>query len=320
EPIPLHRDPTISGILTEGTTGLSFGDQGALLKSIQQLILNLTIQVMDLSQQLKDRDQQFKELQSLVKEVNQTVNQGVHTPETKPTGVNEDIIMFLLINMEGAAAARALPHITLVGKRNAIIRTPEDFAWEFKKTFDNPDATTAAEQKITELAQTTTAAYMANFWTLQLEIDWNENALQAQYQQGLNWQVRTQLAMMTPQPWTLEDLMEAAICIDNVRHKLEASRPPWDSKPSTQKTTAQLKGTSSGTQVKEGNPTYVSTKEQEKRHAANQCIKCGRKGHRAAVCCTGWLGPGMVKDWEDKKKAKETTKVAKAGESESEKE
>ncbi|CAE6457561.1 unnamed protein product [Rhizoctonia solani] len=237
-------------------------------------------------------------------------------------GNDKDIIMFLLINMEGAAAAWALPHITLVGKRNAIIRTPLDFVQEFKKAFDNPDATTTAEWKIMKLAQsTTTAAYTADFRTLQLKINWNKNTLWAQYQRGLNWQVRTQLAMMMPQPQNLEDLMEAAVCIDNVRCKLEASRPPRDSKPSQpQKPATTPKGTSSGTQVKEGNPTYISAKEREKRCAANQCIKCGCKGHRAAVCCTGWLGPGMVKDREDKRKAKETAKIAKANNLELEKE
>jgi hypothetical protein len=40
---------------------------------------------------------------------------------------NRDIIMFLLINMEGAAAAWALPHIALIGEKRAVIKTPDDF-------------------------------------------------------------------------------------------------------------------------------------------------------------------------------------------------
>ncbi|CEL56620.1 hypothetical protein RSOLAG1IB_07945 [Rhizoctonia solani AG-1 IB] len=131
---------------------------------------------------------------------------------------NKDVIMFLLINMEGTAAAWALPHIALIGEKRAFIKKPDDFQWEFRKAFDNPDATAAAKQKITKLVQTTTAAaYTAEFRTLQLEINWNKNKLRAQYQQGLNWQVWTQIAMMTPQPPSLEALMESAVCIDNVR-------------------------------------------------------------------------------------------------------
>ncbi|CCO37181.1 hypothetical protein BN14_11334 [Rhizoctonia solani AG-1 IB] len=87
---------------------------------------------------------------------------------------NKDIVMFLLINMEGSAAAWALPHIALVGDKKAVIKTPNDFQREFRRAFDDPDATAAAERKITKLVQTTTAAaYTADFRTLQLEIDWN---------------------------------------------------------------------------------------------------------------------------------------------------
>ncbi|CEL56730.1 hypothetical protein RSOLAG1IB_11998 [Rhizoctonia solani AG-1 IB] len=71
---------------------------------------------------------------------------------------NKDIIMFLLINMEGTAAAWALPHIALIGEKKAVIKTPDDFQREFRKAFDDPDATATAEQKITKLVQTTTAA------------------------------------------------------------------------------------------------------------------------------------------------------------------
>ncbi|CEL55014.1 hypothetical protein RSOLAG1IB_11826 [Rhizoctonia solani AG-1 IB] len=93
---------------------------------------------------------------------------------------NKDIIMFLLINMKGTAATWALPHIALIGEKRAVIKTPDDFQREFRKAFDNPDTTAAAEQKITKLVQTTTAAaYTTEFRTLQLEIDRNKNALRA---------------------------------------------------------------------------------------------------------------------------------------------
>ncbi|CCO37237.1 Retrotransposon-derived protein PEG10 AltName: Full=Embryonal carcinoma differentiation regulated protein [Rhizoctonia solani AG-1 IB] len=226
---------------------------------------------------------------------------------------NKDIIMFLLINMEGTAAAWALPHIALIGEKKAVIKTPDDFQREFRKAFDDPDATAAAERKITKLVQTTTAAaYTAEFRTLQLEIEWNESALRAQYQRGLNWQVRTQMAMMTPQPSSLEDFMEAAVRIDNVRCELEASRPPRDNKPSnpSKSSSAPNKGTSTGSPVKPGNPHYVSKEEIEKRRANNQCIKCGREGHRAAVCRTGWKAPGELKPKEEK--GKEMAKIAEA--------
>ncbi|CCO35816.1 Retrotransposon-derived protein PEG10 AltName: Full=Embryonal carcinoma differentiation regulated protein [Rhizoctonia solani AG-1 IB] len=227
---------------------------------------------------------------------------------------NKDEIMFLLINMEGSAATWTLPHIALIGEKRAVIKTPDDFQREFRKAFDNPDATAAAaERKITKLVQNTTAAaYTVEFRTLQLEINWNKNALRSQYQRGLNWQVRTQMAMMTPQPSSLEEFMEAAVHIDNVRCELEASRLPRDNKPSnpSKSSSAPNKGTSTGSPVKPGDPHYVSKEEIDKRRTNNQCIKCGRKGHRAAVCRTGWKAPGELKPKEDK--GKETAKVAEA--------
>ncbi|CCO33942.1 hypothetical protein RSOLAG1IB_11467 [Rhizoctonia solani AG-1 IB] len=211
---------------------------------------------------------------------------------------NKDIIMFLLINMEGAAAGWALPHIALIGEKRAVIKTPDDFQRELRKAFNNPDATTAADRKITKLVQTTTTtAYTAEFRTLQIKIDWNKNVLRAQYQRGLNWQVRTQIAMMTPQPPSLEALMESAVRTDNVRQELEASRPPRDNKPSnpSKSSSAPNKGTSTSSPVKPGDPHYVSKEDIDKCCANNQCIKCRRKGHRAAVCRTGWKALGKLK-------------------------
>ncbi|CEL53114.1 hypothetical protein RSOLAG1IB_11246 [Rhizoctonia solani AG-1 IB] len=122
--------------------------------------------------------------------------------------------------------------------------------------------------------------------------------------------------MMPPQPPNLEALMEAAVYIDNVNQELEASRPPRDNKPSnpSKSSSAPNKGTSTGSPVKPVDPHYVSKEGIDKRHANNQCIKCRCKGHRAAVCRTGWKAPGKLKPQEDKEK--ETAKVAKARESE----
>ncbi|CCO32928.1 hypothetical protein BN14_06992 [Rhizoctonia solani AG-1 IB] len=117
----------------------------------------------------------------------------------------------------------------VIMRKKGCYQNPGQFSREFRKAFDDPDATAAAKRKITKLVQTTTAAaYTAEFRTLQLEIDWNKNTLRAQYQQGLNWQVRTQMAMMTPQPTSLEAFMEAMVWIDNVHWELEASNPQRD--------------------------------------------------------------------------------------------
>ncbi|CCO35514.1 hypothetical protein RSOLAG1IB_11954 [Rhizoctonia solani AG-1 IB] len=106
--------------------------------------------------------------------------------------------------------------------------------------------------------------------------------------------------------------MEAAVRINNVRQELKASRLPRDNKTSNppKSSSAPNKGTSTGSPVKPGDPHYVSKEEIDKHRANNQCIKCGRKGHWAAVCQTGWKAPGELKSKEEK--GKETAKVAEA--------
>jgi hypothetical protein len=105
--------------------------------------------------------------------------------------------------------------------------------------------------------------------------------------------------------------MESTVCIDNVCCKLEASLPPRENKPGNPSKTSSAphKGTSTNSPVKPGDPHYVSKEEINKRCTNNQCIKCRCKGHRAAVCRTGWKAPGKLKPKEDK--GKEMAKVAK---------
>ncbi|CEL61120.1 Retrotransposon-derived protein PEG10 OS=Homo sapiens GN=PEG10 PE=1 SV=2 [Rhizoctonia solani AG-1 IB] len=138
----------------------------------------------------------------------------------------EDVITFLLVNMEGTAAAWALPHLANLGTDKATIKSVNDFDKAFEQAFFDPDEQRAAERKITTLTQTTTAAaYATDFRTLLMSLDWNDAALQAQFYKGLHWHVKQQLAQKEDQPQDLEALIAAAIRIDNVRRELEISRP-----------------------------------------------------------------------------------------------
>ncbi|CCO34374.1 Retrotransposon-derived protein PEG10 AltName: Full=Embryonal carcinoma differentiation-regulated protein [Rhizoctonia solani AG-1 IB] len=219
----------------------------------------------------------------------------------------EDIITYLLVNMEGAASAWALPHLANIGTNKATIRTVEDFDRAFERAFFDPDEQRAAEQKITTLVQTsTTAAYATKFRTLLMSLDWNDAALRAQFYKGLHWHVKQQLAQKEDQPQDLEALIAAAIRIDNVCQELEISRPPRENrtKPTAPATTTRSANT--GTPRIDSNrlkadPNYVSEVERQRRSDEKLCIKCGKAGHRFAECRTGWKGPD---------KGKETAKVA----------
>ncbi|CEL62962.1 hypothetical protein RSOLAG1IB_12616 [Rhizoctonia solani AG-1 IB] len=182
----------------------------------------------------------------------------------------EDVVTFLLVNMEGTAAAWALPHLANIGTPKATITTPEEFDAAFKRAFFDLDEQRAAEQKITTLIQTTTtAAYATKFRTLLMSLDWNDAALRAQFYKGLHWHVKQQLAQKEDQPRDLEALIAAAICIDNVRCELEISQPPHENRSKIAATSSTTRPVNTSTpridsDRLKADPNYVSEAEQQR--------------------------------------------------------
>ncbi|CCO37516.1 Retrotransposon-derived protein PEG10 AltName: Full=Embryonal carcinoma differentiation-regulated protein [Rhizoctonia solani AG-1 IB] len=221
----------------------------------------------------------------------------------------EDVVIFLLVNMEGTALAWALPHLANMGSNRATITTATEFDTAFSRAFFDPDEQRAAERKITNLVQTTTtAAYATEFRTLLMSLDWNDAALRAQFYKGLHWHVKQQLAQKEDQPRDLEALIAAATRIDNVRRELEISRPPRENRPKNVNPTGSVPRTANTGSPRvdsdrlKSDPNYVSEAERQRRRNEKLCIKCGKAGHQFAECRTGWKGPD---------KGKETVKIAK---------
>ncbi|KAF8748295.1 Retrotransposon gag protein [Rhizoctonia solani] len=166
---------------------------------------------------------------------------------------DQEVLLFLLMNMKDAAGAWAHPHLNQLGSHRAIIQTVEDFRREFLAAFGNPDATRAAERQITNLTQTSTCAkYITKFRTIAMDLDWNNAALCGQFARGLHW-----------------ELQNVALVINNALRKERASHPPKGRRLSS-------------------DPNFVSKEERNRRRAEGLCIKCGKLGHKFAECCTGW--------------------------------
>ncbi|KAF8756122.1 hypothetical protein RHS01_04631 [Rhizoctonia solani] len=105
-------------------------------------------------------------------------NVGLGLPKPKQFPLDMEVLSFLLMNMTEAAGAWAHPYLDQLGSHCAIIQSVDDFKVEFLAAFGDPDATRAAERKITSLTQTGTCAkYITKFCTLQMELDWNNAAL-----------------------------------------------------------------------------------------------------------------------------------------------
>ncbi|KAF8692558.1 Reverse transcriptase-rnase h-integrase, partial [Rhizoctonia solani] len=224
---------------------------------------------------------------------------------------DQEVLSFLLMNMKDSAGAWAHPHLDQLGSHRAIIQTVEGFKLEFLAAFGNPDATRAAERKITTLTQSGTCAdYITKFRTLAMELDWNDAALRGQFARGLHWEVSRQIATRKHQPQTLLELQNAALVINNALREERASHPPRDNKPSKQPNPARGTSTgqsTTGSKKLSNNPNFVLEEERNRRRAAGACIKCGKMGHKFAECRTGWKATPI----KDKGKAKETAKIGK---------
>ncbi|KAF8751502.1 Retrotransposon gag protein [Rhizoctonia solani] len=196
---------------------------------------------------------------------------------------------------EGHRWAWAHPHLDQLGSHRAIIQTVKGFKVEFLAAFGDPDATRAAERKITTLTQSGTCAdYITKFRTLAMELDWNDAALRGQFARGLHWE-------------------NAALVIDNALREEHASHPPRDNKPSKQSNPARGTSTgqpTTGSKKLSDDPNFVLEEERNRCRAAGACIKCGKMGHKFAECRTGWKATPI----EDKGKAKETAKIGKDSE------
>ncbi|KAF8760404.1 Retrotransposon gag protein [Rhizoctonia solani] len=208
---------------------------------------------------------------------------------------DQEVLSFLLMNMKDSAGAWAHPHLDQLGSHQAIIQTVEGFKLEFLAAFGDPDATRAAERKITSLTQSGTCAdYITKFRTLAMELDWNNAALKASL----------------PAASTGRSLQNAALIIDNALREERASHPPRDSKSSKASNPARGQVPAKPQPVQRNSPTTPTLCWRKNAIAAAPqapCIKCGKMGHKFAECRTGWKATPI----EDKGKAKEAAKIGK---------
>ncbi|KAF8748168.1 Reverse transcriptase-rnase h-integrase [Rhizoctonia solani] len=223
-----------------------------------------------------------------------------------------EVLSFLLMNMTEAGGAWAHPHLDQLGSHRALIQTVDEFKVKFLAAFGNPDATRAAERKITSLTQTSTCAkYITKFRTLQMELDWNDAALCSQFARGLHWEVQKQIATRERQPQTLRELQDAALIINNALRKERASHPQPGHKSGKSSATPN-RGASTGQQATKtgplsSNPNYVLEEERNCRRTEGLCVKCGKPGHKFAKCWTRWKATPK----EERGKAKEAAKIGK---------
>jgi hypothetical protein len=230
------------------------------------------------------------------------------------------LILYMLHLLKDDAANWAQPHLQKVlNHRRGAITTVDEFIDEFGAAFDDPDAGRAAERKILELTQDSTATkstaeYTTEFRNLMADLDWDDSALIALYRRGLHWKVRELMSQRETQPRNLEGWITTATQIDNIRRENEASRPPRPS-ATPKKITVTTPAPVTIKRDPKALPNYVDEAERKRRREAGLCIKCRATGHTIKDCKVGWK-PAKAKE----EKGKVAEEEAKSEDSESGKE
>jgi hypothetical protein len=225
------------------------------------------------------------------------------------------VLLYLLHLLKDDAANWAEPHLRKVlDSTSGALTTIPEFVNQFYSAFDDPDAERAAERKIQELTQDSvpsksTAEYTTEFRNLAADLDWGDSALMASFRRGLHWKVKEILSQKETQPRSLEEFIQVAIQIDNIRRENEANRPA-KTNPTTKRVTISTPAAVTVKRDVKALPNYVDKTERKRRREAGLCIKCGLTGHTIKDCKVGWKPP---KAKEEKGKAAEEEKSDESG-------
>jgi hypothetical protein len=162
---------------------------------------------------------------------------------------------------------------------------------EFKKAlgqvFGQIDERKTAAEKIARLKQTTSVTlYIAEFQTIASSLDWDDDALEDKFLEGLKQEVRRALIYYTEEPENLDELFERVQRIDNelkkTREETYRQRRPF-TEPGRRfygKGPAQKKD-GDGDTIMRG-----AKVDMEKAKRERLCFHCGKPGHQARFCRT----------------------------------
>jgi hypothetical protein len=106
----------------------------------------------------------------------------------------------------------------------------------------------------------------------------------ATFRRGLHWKVKEIISQKETQPRSLEELIQIAIQVDNVRRENEASHPPRTNPLRKAVTTTSTNTTVTVKRDLKALPNYVDETERKRRKEAGLCIKCGNSGHTIKDC------------------------------------
>lgn len=205
-------------------------------------------------------------------------------------------VIFAASYLRGSAFTWFEPH--LQRDNDPLLHSFKDFTTELQRNLGDPDQERTVTRQLQSLTQTGSAAsYSTTFFRLSSFLDWNDEALRAQYYTGLKPEVKDSLALTNQDPETVQDLSQLAIRLDNRLHERKMDSRRQSSRPTPQASTFtrppmktfERKTTSTtvpmdldGTKAKKFQP--LTDQEKKRRRDNNLCLYCGGPGHKVSEC------------------------------------
>ena len=173
---------------------------------------------------------------------------------------------------------------------NEIFNSFGQFEDKLTEVFGDIDRDRTAERQIGNLKQTRSASdYGAEFMRLVAILQWDDDALYAQYYQGLKNIVKDEI-MKSNRPEGIGPLSTLAICIDARLYKRSMKKreqTTWN--PKFKQQTKKVKKPWYGPQLMEidnmqKGKNNISKKERKRRFKKRLCLNCGKAGHMTKAC------------------------------------
>lgn len=204
-------------------------------------------------------------------------------------------VLFAASYLRDRAFAWLEPH--LLHPDTPMLHDFQLFTTELLRNLGDPDRERNTTRKLYALIQTASAAaYSAEFFQLAAFLNWNDDALRAQFYNGLKPEVKDALALANTDPEDVKTLSDLAIRLDNRIHERRmdqkrSTRPSHQnysriSAPTQPAATSVLSRSTpmelDATKSKRFQP--LTQEERNRRMENNLCLYCGNPGHRAGEC------------------------------------
>jgi hypothetical protein len=201
-------------------------------------------------------------------------------------------ILFAATYLRGPAFSWLEPH--LLRKNDPIVGSWSAFQKAFLEALGDPDRERTVTRSLQTLIQTGSAAtYSTEFFRLAAFLQWNDQALQAQFLVGLKPEVKAALALSDRDFATVQDLSSFVIRLDNrlfdCRKETRRTTAPTlqTTFPATTPRASHTTPSGPTPMVLDANRPRFRTlpqEERQRRFRLGLCMYCGGAGHTAFDC------------------------------------